>query len=60
MCEIETKIFLEVLNRSRRWLDLQMRKGIIDKDEIFVCMVDHKPVSFICQSAVEKIINYKR
>jgi len=60
MYEIETKIFLAVLNRTRRWLDLQMRKGIIDKDEIFVCMVNNKPVSFIYQSAVEKIINHRQ
>lgn len=60
MYEIETKIFLQVLNRSRRWLDLQMRRGIIDHEEVFVAMVNHKPVSFICQSAIEKIIQSKK
>lgn len=59
MYEIETKIFLKVINRTRRWLDLQMRKGTFEKHEVFVCMVDHKPVSFISGSAIEKIINSK-
>lgn len=60
MYEIKTEIFLRVINRSRRWLDLQMRKGIFDKGEIFVCMVKHRPVSFICGGAIEKILFNKQ